>query len=160
MLSLKVIFSCTFSLQTLTKFEAAKTRSGEGFLRLTAVRPLIGCYLPAKIQNWKQGVMDFTERQQFTAEESICNFFWEISQKFDTFVAKLSKIAKKLTTSAEAFHASPAPASNAGMLTLRGFTWPGRDQSQMRTPRALNITADCTALFITKILSSVLPQTL
>ena len=29
--------SCRFSLQTLTKFEAAKTRSGVGFLRLTAV---------------------------------------------------------------------------------------------------------------------------
>ena len=32
--------SCRFSLQTLTKFEAAKTGSGVGFLRLTAV-----CYL-------------------------------------------------------------------------------------------------------------------
>ena len=29
--------SCRFSLQTLTKFEAAKTGSGVGFLRLTAV---------------------------------------------------------------------------------------------------------------------------
>ena len=29
--------SCRFSLQTLTKFEAAKTGSGIGFLRLTAV---------------------------------------------------------------------------------------------------------------------------
>ena len=29
--------SCSFSLQTLTKFEAAKTGSGVGFLRLTAV---------------------------------------------------------------------------------------------------------------------------
>ena len=29
--------SCRFSLQTLTKFEAAKTESGVGFLRLTAV---------------------------------------------------------------------------------------------------------------------------
>ena len=28
---------CRFSLQTLTKFEAAKTGSGVGFLRLTAV---------------------------------------------------------------------------------------------------------------------------
>ena len=31
--------SCRFSLQTLTKFEAAKTGSGVGFLRLTAVCP-------------------------------------------------------------------------------------------------------------------------
>ena len=29
--------SCRFSLQTLSKFEAAKTGSGVGFLRLTAV---------------------------------------------------------------------------------------------------------------------------
>ena len=29
--------SCRFSVQTLTKFEAAKTGSGVGFLRLTAV---------------------------------------------------------------------------------------------------------------------------
>ena len=29
--------SCRFSLQTLTKFELAKTGSGVGFLRLTAV---------------------------------------------------------------------------------------------------------------------------
>ena len=29
--------SCRFSLQTLTKFETAKTGSGVGFLRLTAV---------------------------------------------------------------------------------------------------------------------------
>ena len=29
--------SCRFSFQTLTKFEAAKTGSGVGFLRLTAV---------------------------------------------------------------------------------------------------------------------------
>ena len=29
--------SCRFSLQTLTKFKAAKTGSGVGFLRLTAV---------------------------------------------------------------------------------------------------------------------------
>ena len=29
--------SCRFSLQSLTKFEAAKTGSGVGFLRLTAV---------------------------------------------------------------------------------------------------------------------------
>ena len=29
--------SCRFSLQTLTKFETAKTESGVGFLRLTAV---------------------------------------------------------------------------------------------------------------------------
>ena len=29
--------SCRFALQTLTKFEAAKTGSGVGFLRLTAV---------------------------------------------------------------------------------------------------------------------------
>ena len=32
-----ITFSCRFSLQTLTKFEAAKTGSGVGFLRLTAV---------------------------------------------------------------------------------------------------------------------------
>ena len=31
--------SCRFSLQILTKFEAAKTGSGVGFLRLTAVCP-------------------------------------------------------------------------------------------------------------------------
>ena len=31
--------SCRFSLQTLTKFEVAKTGSGVGFLRLTAVWP-------------------------------------------------------------------------------------------------------------------------
>ena len=31
--------SCRFSLQTLTKFEATKTGSGVGFLRLTAVCP-------------------------------------------------------------------------------------------------------------------------
>ena len=31
--------SCRFSLQTLTKFEAAKTGSGVGFLLLTAVWP-------------------------------------------------------------------------------------------------------------------------
>ena len=34
--------SCRFSLQTLTKFEAAKTGSGVGFLRLTAVWPVAG----------------------------------------------------------------------------------------------------------------------
>ena len=34
--------SCRFSLQTLTKFEAAKTGSGVGFLRLTAVCSSIG----------------------------------------------------------------------------------------------------------------------
>ena len=33
--------SCRFSLQTLTKFEAAKTGSGVGFLRLTAVCILV-----------------------------------------------------------------------------------------------------------------------
>ena len=37
--------SCRFSLQTLTKFEAAKTGSGVGFLRLTAV-----CLAPADWQ--------------------------------------------------------------------------------------------------------------
>ena len=31
--------SCRFSLQTLTKFEAGKTGSGVGYLRLTAVCP-------------------------------------------------------------------------------------------------------------------------
>ena len=34
--------SCRFSLQTLTKLEAAKTGSGVGFLRLTAVWILQG----------------------------------------------------------------------------------------------------------------------
>ena len=34
--------SCRFSLQILTKFEAAKTGSGVGFLRLTAVWTPIG----------------------------------------------------------------------------------------------------------------------
>ena len=38
--------SCRFSLQTLTKFEAAKTGSGVGFLRLTAV----WLYLPTQIR--------------------------------------------------------------------------------------------------------------
>ena len=40
--------SCRFSLQTLTKFEAAKTGSGVGFLRLTAVWVLL--YLPTQIR--------------------------------------------------------------------------------------------------------------
>ena len=34
--------SCRFSLQTLTKFEAAKTGSGVRFLRLTAVCVMYG----------------------------------------------------------------------------------------------------------------------
>ena len=43
--------SCRFSLQTLTKFEAAKTGSGVGFLRLTAVwikynRPFPSSHVP------------------------------------------------------------------------------------------------------------------
>ena len=37
--------SCRFSLQTLTKFEAAKTGSGVGFLRLTTVWLLYSCRL-------------------------------------------------------------------------------------------------------------------
>lgn len=50
----------------------------------------------------------------------------------DTFMASLTYFFKphsvnirrrsELTTSAEAFHANPAPASNAGILTVRGFT--------------------------------------
>ena len=35
---------CRFSLQTLTKFEAAKTGSGVGFLRLTAVCLVTGYF--------------------------------------------------------------------------------------------------------------------
>ena len=42
--------SCRFSLQTLTKFEASKTGSGVGFLRLTAVcsGPVARCFVPGE----------------------------------------------------------------------------------------------------------------
>ena len=44
--------SCRFSLQTLRKFEAAKTGSGVGFLRLTAVWVLCVLKLTVKLQYW------------------------------------------------------------------------------------------------------------
>lgn len=68
--------------------------------------------------------------------------------------------ANSLTKSVSAFQANPAPASNAGILTVAGLTCPGKDQSQTRIPKALQATAACTALFINEILSSEFPQAL
>ena len=46
--------SCRFSLQTLTKVEAAKTGSGVGFLRLTDVWCTAASFVQSACELWKQ----------------------------------------------------------------------------------------------------------
>ena len=57
--------SCRFSLQTLTKFEAAKTGSGVGFLRLTAVWS--GCCLANPLTK----IADSVNRQKVRKESCL-----------------------------------------------------------------------------------------
>ena len=88
--------SCRFSLQTLTKFEAAKTGSGVGFLRLTAVWVTAGHVSMQANQSRTEG----TQRSNVArVRSSPQNFAWE-SLKFSkifAFKPKVKTVAEKLS---------------------------------------------------------------
>ena len=56
--------SCRFSLQTLTKFEAAKTGSGVGFLRLTAL------WLPDRLPDTQRSNAKIQRHKNSTVREN------------------------------------------------------------------------------------------
>ena len=66
--------SCRFSLQTLTKFEAAKTGSGVGFLRLTAVCLWLG--LPSTLTCHEHELLENALQSGGIWKHRLCVLLW------------------------------------------------------------------------------------